>query len=126
MRLLLDTVVFIHAVERPERLSKRAASALQNPANVLELSTVSLTEIAIKVSAGKLDFTADAAREAIEDLGLRVLPFSAEHAFRLFALPLHHRDPFDRQIIAQALEEDIPVVTSDDKFGLYKGLKVVW
>jgi len=54
-----------------------------------------------------------------------LLPFSAEHAFRLFGLALHHRDPFDRQIIAQAMEEDIPVVTPDDKFGLYKGLKVV-
>ena len=126
MRLLLDTAVLIFAVDSPERLSKRAASVLQNPGNTLELSAVSLTEIAIKVSSGKLHLTADAARQGIADLGLRVLPFSAEHAFRLFALPLHHRDPFDRQIIAQALQEDIPIITSDEKFGLYKGLKSVW
>lgn len=126
MRLLLDTGVFIFAVDSPERLSKRAASLLQNPANILELSAVSLTEIAIKVSSGKLHFTADSARKAIEDLGLRILAFSADHAFRLFALPLHHRDPFDRQIIAQALDEEIPVITSDEKFALYKGLRAVW
>lgn len=126
MRLLLDTAVLIFAVESPDRMSKRAASALQQPANILELSTVSLTEIAIKVSSEKLEFTADEARQAIDDLGLRVLPFSVEHAFRLFGLPLHHRDPFDRQIIAQALVEDIPVLTPDEKFHFYKGLKVVW
>jgi PIN domain nuclease of toxin-antitoxin system len=126
VRLLLDTAVLIFAVESPDRMSKRAASALQEPANILELSTVSLTEIAIKVSSEKLEFTADEARQAIDDLGLRVLPFSVEHAFRLFGLPLHHRDPFDRQIIAQALVEDIPVLTPDEKFHFYKGLKVVW
>lgn len=126
MRLLLDTAVLIFAVESLERLSKRAVSVLQDPGNILELSTVSLAELAIKAALGKLHLSSDDARESIENLGLRVLPFSAEHAFRLFALPLHHRDPFDRQIIAQALEENIPVVTSDEKFGLYKGLKLVW
>lgn len=125
MRLLLDTAILIFAVECPEKLSRRATSALQNPAYILEFSTVSLAEIAIKVSLGKLQLGSDIARQAVEDLGIRILPFSTEHAFRLFGLPSHHRDPFDRQIIAQAMEEDIPVVTSDEKFGLYKGLKVV-
>jgi PIN domain nuclease of toxin-antitoxin system len=59
-------------------------------------------------------------------LGARVLPFTASHAFRLFDLPLHHSDPFDRQIIAQAVEERIPVITSDETFHLYKGLQVIW
>lgn len=126
MRFLLDTAILIFAVESPDRLSKRATSILQDPANILKLSTVSLVEIAIKTGAGKLQFSSDVAQEAIEDLGLRLLPFSASHAIRLFGLPLHHRDPFDRQIIAQAIEEDIPVVTSDDKFKLYKGLRLIW
>ncbi len=60
------------------------------------------------------------------DLRLRVLPYTADHALHLFDLPLHHSDPFDRQIIAQALWEKIPVVTSDEKFSLYKGLRIVW
>ena len=126
MRLLLDTAVLIYAVESPERLSKRAAAALRNPENILELSAISLAELAIKASIGKLAISEAVARQAIEDLGIRVLPYTAEHALRLFGLPLHHSDPFDRQIIAQALSEKIPVVSPDQKFGLYEGLKIVW
>jgi PIN domain nuclease of toxin-antitoxin system len=126
VRLLLDSVALLYAVESPEHLSKRAAFALHNPQNILELSTVSLAEIAIKASLGKLKLSAATARQAVQDLGIRILPFTAEHAFQLFALPLHHRDPFDRQIIAQALSDKIPVVTSDDKFELYEGLRAIW
>jgi PIN domain nuclease of toxin-antitoxin system len=124
--LLLDTAVFIHAVEAPHRLSKRAASALQDTNNVLELSAISLVEIAIKAALGKLTISSDVARQAIEDLDLRVLPYTAEHALRLFHLPAHHGDPFDRQIIAQALAEGIPIITPDRMFRSYKGLKIIW
>ena len=62
----------------------------------------------------------------IADLQVRVLPYTAEHAFRLFDLPTHHADPFDRKIIAQALMENVPVVTPDEAFSLYEGLEVVW
>lgn len=123
---MLDTAVLIYAVESPERLSKRASVALRNPENVLELSAVSVAELAIKASIGKLAISGTLARQAVEDLDVRVLPYTAEHALQLFGLPLHHTDPFDRQIIAQALCEKIPVVTPDQKFGLYQGLKVVW
>jgi PIN domain nuclease of toxin-antitoxin system len=126
MRLLLDTAVLIYAVESPERLSKRASAALRNPENILELSAVSLAEIAIKASIGKLTISDSVARQALEDLDLRTLPYTTEHAFRLFALPLHHRDPFDRQIIAQALSEQIPVVSPDQTFRMYEGLRIVW
>jgi PIN domain nuclease of toxin-antitoxin system len=126
MRLLLDTAVLIYAVESPERLSRRGAAALQNTQNVLELSTVSLAEIAIKAALGKLRLSATSVRQAVQDLDIRTLPYTAEHAFQLFDLPRHHGDPFDRQIIAQALLEKIPVVTPDEKFGLYAGLKVIW
>jgi len=122
----LDTAVLIYAVESPERLSKRAVTALKNQENVLEISPVSLAEIAIKSALRKLSVSAAIARQAIQELDIRVLPYTAEHAYRLFDLPLHHGDPFDRQIIAQALSENIPVVTSDKKFSLYKGLKIVW
>jgi PIN domain nuclease of toxin-antitoxin system len=126
VRLLLDTAILIYAVEAPERLSKRAAAALQNPENVLELSAISITEIAIKASLGKLRVTAAMAREAVQDLDIRILPYTGEHALRLFELPLHHGDPFDRQIIAQVLSEKIPVMTPDEKFRLYSGLKIIW
>jgi len=126
VRLLLDTAVLIYAVESPERLSKRAAAALRNPDNILELSVISLAELAIKASIGKLAISEAVARQAVEDLDVRVLPYTAEHALALFGLPLHHTDPFDRQIIAQALSEKIPIVTPDQKFGLYEGLKIIW
>ena len=126
MRLLLDTATLIYAVEAPERLSKRASVALRNAGNVLELSTISVTEIAIKASLGKLDITAAIATQAIQDLDIRILAYTSEHAFRLFELPLHHSDPFDRQIIAQALVEKLPVVTPDEKFRQYSGLKIIW
>jgi PIN domain nuclease of toxin-antitoxin system len=126
VRILLDTAVLIYAVEAPERLSKRVAAILQNPENVLELSTISLVEIAIKSGLGKLAVSVATARQAVEDLDIRILPFTADHALHLFELPLHHGDPFDRQIITQALVEKIPVATPDEKFSLYKGLKIVW
>ena len=126
MRLLLDTATLIYAVEAPEKLSKRASAALRNPGNVLELSTISITEIAIKQSLGKLGVTAAIVRQAVQDLDIRFLPYTGEHALGLFELPPHHSDPFDRQIIAQALSEKIPVVTPDEKFRLYGGLKITW
>ena len=70
MRLLLDTAILIYAVEAPERLSKRAAAALEDGENVLELSAISITEIAIKASLGKLRVTAAMARQALQDLSL--------------------------------------------------------
>jgi len=126
VRLLLDTAVLIYAVQSPDRLSRRAAAALRNPGNILEFSAVSLAEIAIKADLGKLQFSAESTRQAVQELGARILAYNSNHAFELFSLPRHHRDPFDRQITAQALFESIPVITSDEKFALYKGLKIVW
>ena len=126
MRLLLDTAILIFAVEAPDRLSRRAAAALKSPENVRELSSISLAEIAVKSNLGKLSISGPLARQALDDLDVRVLPFTSDHAFRLFELPAHHRDPFDRQIIAQALSEDIAVVTPDRQFSSYKGLKLIW
>lgn len=126
MRLLLDTAALIYAAEAPQQFSKRAAAALENPENILELSAISLAELAIKAALGKLTLSDTDVRQVIEDLNIRVLPYTAEHAFQLFSVPLHHGDPFDRQIIAQALSEDIPVVSPDQKFKLYEGLKIIW
>ena len=126
MRLILDTVTFIWAVSTPERLSRTAMSALRKATAVREISVVSLTEIAVKQTRGTLAFGKADAMAGVADLRVRVLPYAEEHAFRLFDLPTHHTDPFDRQIIAQALVENVPIVTPDESFKLYEGLKVVW
>jgi PIN domain nuclease of toxin-antitoxin system len=126
VRLILDTVTFIWAVRTPERLSRAAMSALRKGTAVREISVVSLTELAIKRTSGKIAFTKDDAMQGVTDMRVRILPYTVDHALRLFELPAHHADPFDRQIIAQALAEDIPVVTPDEAFELYEGLKIVW
>jgi PIN domain nuclease of toxin-antitoxin system len=126
MRYLLDTVTFVLATTSPEKLSRRVTTMLGNDADLREISALSLSEIAIKSVVGKLTFSKTHVTTGISDLRLRVLPFSFDHALEFFDLPLHHPDPFDRQIIAQALFEDIPVVTCDEKFRLYKGLRVIW
>src|ERR1700676_4877292 len=120
------TPALIFALESLDRLTKRATDILQNTANILELSAISLSEIAIKAARGKLKFSAADTRHALEDLDIRILPYTANHAFFLLDLPLLHSDPFDRQIIAQALTEETPVMACDEKFSLYKGLKVLW
>jgi PIN domain nuclease of toxin-antitoxin system len=126
MRLLLDTVTFVWAASAPERLSRAAMAALASEKAVREISAVSLSEIAIKEARGKLTFRREDVVQGLAELRVRVLPYTAEHAFRLFELPQHHTDPFDRQIIAQGLVEGIAVVTPDQSFRLYDGLKVLW
>lgn len=99
---------------------------MENADNDLLVSSITMMEVATKNSIGKLKMGETEMREAIRDLGLRVLPFDARHAYRLFALPPHHRDPFDRMIIATALAEDIPLIGAAREFKKYKGLKVIW
>jgi PIN domain nuclease of toxin-antitoxin system len=126
MRLLLDTVTFIWAVTSPERISRRAMSALQNTETVREISSISISEIAIKQSRHKLAFDTDKMLTGVQDLRLHALPYTSDHALQLFQLPHHHTDPFDRMLIAQALSEGIPIITCDEKFEMYRGLKVIW
>ena len=125
MRILIDTSVLIFAALEPSRLTKNAFSILADSENTPEFSTVSIAEIALKNATGKLIFSSIDLQHALDDLKIRVLPFTADHAFRLFVLPLHHRDPFDRQIIAQSLQEKIPLMSSDRKFSLY-GCEILW
>jgi PIN domain nuclease of toxin-antitoxin system len=125
VRILIDTSVLIFAALEPSRLTKNAFSILADSENTPEFSTVSIAEIALKNATGKLIFSSIDLQHALDDLKIRVLPFTADHAFRLFVLPLHHRDPFDRQIIAQSLQEKIPLMSSDRKFSLY-GCEILW
>src|SRR2546429_7315963 len=126
MRLLLDTVAFIWAVTSADRISKKAMAALRSEATVREISVVSLSEVAIKQAIGKLRIGKDEVLTGIADLRLRVLPYTADHALHLFDLPLHHGDPFDRQIIRHALCENIPVVTRSEERRVGKECRSRW
>ncbi len=127
LRVLLDTQVLIHAYSGDiDAMSRKVRALLAADDTDLVVSVISLMEIAIKSSSGKLQMGEAEVREAVRDLRLTILPFTHEHAFRLFSLPPHHRDPFDRMLIATALADKIPLIGSDRLFKRYKGLKVIW
>jgi len=126
MRVLLDTVAFLFAIGDPDRLSRKARTVMRDPANQRELSVISLAEIAMKNAAGKLNLSREDAMEALSRLQVSMLPYGEAQVFELMTLPVHHRDPFDRLLIAQALAEDVPVMTCDKEFRKYKGLEVIW
>ena len=128
MRLLLDTHILIWALGEPKRLPKEVRVALESSANEVMFSAASIWEIAIKVGLEKLTLSLpyrDWMEQAIADLGLVVLPITVEAAGLQAGLPWHHRDPFDRLIIAQALVENIPVVSIDRIFDDY-GIERLW
>lgn len=106
----------------------RVQNILEDNEEDLFLSALSLTEIAIKNSVGKLNFSLGRISKALEDLRIGIIPFQNSDARVFFSLPLFsdHRDPFDRMLIATAISEDIPLITSDRHFKRYKGLQVIW
>jgi PIN domain nuclease of toxin-antitoxin system len=116
----------VHAYIGDVPLSRKVYALLSSPEALPLISAISIMEIAMKHDAGRLKMGAAETRQAIRDLRLQVLPFDPDHALRLYGLPPHHRDPFDRMLIATALAEDIPLIGSDRQFKKYKGLKVIW
>ncbi len=122
MRLLLDTHVWLWMIAERERFSVEVAALLENSANDLLLSAVSSWEIAIKHSLGKLTLPAPPAKyvpEQIAKTGVTPLPVEHSHALRVAELPPHHRDPFDRLLVAQAELERATLLTGDRQFEAY-------
>ena len=99
---------------------------LEDGETVRMVSPVSLNEIAIKANKGLTPLTRQHIEQLIFDLDLTILPLTAGHSFKLFGLPAHHSDPFDRMLIAAALAEDISLVACDREFRKYEGLRVIW
>ncbi len=101
---------------------------ISDPETAAVISTISLTEVAIKSSVNRILMGRESLTSLMADLKVTVLPFAERHALRLFDLPLHHTDPFDRMIIATALCENLPLVGGDEKFPAYKteGLSLIW
>lgn len=125
MRLLLDTQVFLWFVADSRRLSAAARREIQDAQTVL-VSAASIWEAAIKIALGKLAVSATSLAEAIGRSGFTELPVLARHAARVVSLPDLHRDPFDRLLIAQAMDEQLRFLTADAPLGRYSDLvKVV-
>jgi PIN domain nuclease of toxin-antitoxin system len=122
MRLLLDTHIFIWSADQPEKLSSAALSALEDEANELWLSVASVWEMQIKIQLGKLKLSLplkEIVNNQQETNDLRVSPVALTHVLALAALPSHHRDPFDRLLIAQSIAEGLTIVTADSQFSAY-------
>jgi PIN domain nuclease of toxin-antitoxin system len=127
LRFLLDTTaLYVASGDSGISFSPKLRSLLDDPETVLLVSPVSFNEIAIKANKGLTQLTPQLIEKLISDLDLTVLPLTAEHSFKLFGLPGHHRDPFDRILIATALAEDVAIVARDSEFRKYKGLRVIW
>ena len=128
MRLLLDTHAFLWWVGASPKLSRRAKAAVAKATNQCLVSVASGWEIALKVSRGQLRIDAALDRFLPEQLalnGFQPLAIDFKHTARVARLPFHHRDPFDRLLVAQAIEEELTVVTADAVFAQY-GVKRLW
>ncbi len=127
MKAILDTHAFLWALAGDARMSRHARDIFAGPAD-LSLSIASIWEILIRVQSGKLHFPRPAGPYVLSKLAenrIKTLPISIDHLLALERLPMHHRDPFDRMLIAQSMEEDLPIITADPMFKQYP-IRVIW
>ena len=128
MRALLDTSAFLWFISGSDRLSNKARNHIADFNNDLVISIASIWEIAIKTSIGKLELLSPFEQLIPVQLGknaIEILPVELNHLSATISLEFHHRDPFDRLIIAQGITEQIPVITSDVFFSKYP-VDVIW
>jgi PIN domain nuclease of toxin-antitoxin system len=128
MRVLLDTNSFLWFISGSHRLSIDAQRFIADLDNQLVLSLASLWEIAIKISIGKLELLQPFDQlipQQLKENDIHVMPIELSHLTKILGLPFHHRDPFDRLIIAQALTEGLSVISPDIVFSKYS-VKLIW
>jgi PIN domain nuclease of toxin-antitoxin system len=128
VRILLDTHVFLWWIANSELLSKQARSLIDDGTNELFFSAASGWEIAIKAGLGKLRLPDNPERFIAEQLtanAIQPLPIHLSHALRVYSLPEHHRDPFDRMLVAQSQLENLVIMTGDPWIAAYD-VQVVW
>ncbi len=128
MKLLFDSHTFVWWIQSPALISPAALAACSDPANQILLSVASVWELQIKVQIGKLQFLPSIAHHVqIEQQRnfLQLLNITADHVFALNSLPLHHRDPFDRMLVAQAVTASAAIVSKDPYVARY-GVSTIW
>ncbi|MBC8433936.1 MAG: type II toxin-antitoxin system VapC family toxin [Desulfobacterales bacterium] len=118
MNIIIDTHIFLWALSDPSKISDVKRSALEDLSNTIYVSAVSIAELMIKASLEKLRIDFDPVLMANES-GFVLLDFSAEAALLLKDMPFHHKDPFDRMLIAQSITDNYPIMTEDPKIALY-------
>lgn len=123
---LADTQALLWFLKGDKSLSRRARETIEAPANRILVSAASIWEMAVKVSVGKLEVPMPLLG-VIEQNGFETLAVTPDHAWAVATLPLgKHRDPFDRQLAAQALVERLPIISADASFDLYAGVRRHW
>ncbi len=129
MRLILDTHIFLWFVLGDAKLSERSQQLIEDQENDKLLSVASIWEVTIKISTGRLKLDSDAVT-FFEEEGRRnevlILPIETRHLAPLETLPFHHRDTFDRLLIAQSLIENTPILSADSAFDAYAGVTRLW
>jgi len=128
MKALLDTHAFLWWISDDPRLSSRASAIIKDGNNKLFLSAASGWEIAVKVRLGRLTLPEPLETFVPEQMALNAiegLPIQMSHALHVYTLPDHHRDPFDRMLIAQAQLENLPILSADPQISLY-AVETVW
>ena len=125
MKLLLDTHALLWYLTTPEKLPAAAHRAIRAADNEVYASLASAWEISIKVAIGKLDFDTQGLERALPAVGVEALGISLQHTARVADLPPHHRDPFDRMLVAQALCESMTLVSRDRELETY-GVRMLW
>ena len=127
MKLLLDTHLLLWAVDQHERLPAQARQLIIDPDNELSFSNASIWEVAIKHGRGRDDFRVDprVLRRGLIDNRYQELPVTGEHAVAIATLPPLHKDPFDRMLVAQALIENLTLVSNERGFDAY-AVKRLW
>lgn len=124
MRVLLDTHALLWALEGGESLSEKARDTILDLSNEVLVSAASAWEISIKRALGKLDAPSNLA-EAVQDAGFLPRNIHFNDCAQVGQLPVHHRDPFDRMLVSQALVDGVPIVTRDAQIALY-GVQTIW
>jgi PIN domain nuclease of toxin-antitoxin system len=125
VRLLLDTHALLWALAIPEKLPATARRAIQSADNEVYASVASAWEMSIEIALGKLDFEVASLERALAASGIQLLGIDLKHTARLATLPHHHRDPFDRLLVAQAISESMTLVTRDAELAGY-GVRLLW
>ncbi len=124
MRVLLDTHILLWSLNDDPRLSSKALRLIENAADVY-VSAATFWEMAIKVSMGKLDVDLDEIRDHCLESGFIQLPITSEHAIAVKELEPHHKEPFDRLIVATAISEPMKLLTSDPQVAHYSPLAIL-
>jgi len=127
MNLLIDTHVFLWWDSQPEKIPDRTLSALEDPDNTIWLSLVSIWEVQIKTQLGKLTLhqPIDMLVQQQQQNGIQLLPIKLNHILSIQPLPYHHKDPFDRLLIAQTIAENLTCVSADLVFNQYN-ISILW